>query len=69
MSKVIKSKLEEQLLKALANIESVVFSTDNFLINDITFDTTTYTDDTLRVGLEIQLEPTPQPLEMSSDNG
>lgn len=68
MNKRIQAELEEQVLKALANIESIVFSTDNFLINDMTFDATPFMDDTLRVALEIQLAPSPQPLTMSDDN-
>lgn len=67
MTKKVDEQVREQLIKALSNIEDVVFATDDYSIRDIKFQITPY-DNLLELSLDIELIDS-EPLEMSSDNG
>ena len=67
MTKKVDEQVRGQLIKALSNIEDVVFATDDYSIRDIKFQTTPY-DNLLELSLDIELIDN-EPLEMSSDNG
>lgn len=61
MSNKIQAELQEQLLKALANIENVVFSSDDYDIEDISFQVKPYgVGNSLSVVLDIELHNKPK---------
>lgn len=66
MTKKVDEQVREQLIKALSNIENVVFATDDYSIRDIKFQAIPY-DNLLELSLDIELIDN-EPLEMSDDN-
>lgn len=54
MTDKVQAELQEQLLKALANIENMVFSKDDYGIEDISFQIKPY-GNSLSVVLDIEL--------------
>ncbi|UXU70261.1 hypothetical protein [Mammaliicoccus sciuri] len=67
MSKSIQAELEEQLLKALGNIENMVFSTDDYDIKDITFQVTPYVDEVNELDITLNVELIPTKRELNND--
>lgn len=67
MNNKIQAELEEQLLKALGNIENIVFSSDDYDIKDITFQVTPYVDEVNELDITLNVELIPNKNELSND--
>lgn len=57
MSKEVKLELEEQVLKALSNIEGVIFSSNKFLVDAVNYSVDNGFNNSLSISLDINLKP------------